>query len=351
MAVHVAKETILCLLVVGLHICSGATKAVPNKFRYSQHEQDVQSAEQVPIIYQASQSISANRYSISGPPESRDQDEYLLDDEDRSLLSKFYRETRLQDPFQDDSFNSQSLWDDSRDQELKDALSDLDHQARPQELSRRPLPPSQKSDQRPEAVPAQQPKASSGPSDWTFDSQLVEQAQKLSNGGDIERSGSKRDLARYSPDVKLLTLYNPIGNLDAGDGDGTERDKVVGATLFGQSESAKPSVSSRLPAEAIKLHDELLQEPPRDGKVRVRMYFHRAIHDKPHLYGTGPWKYWGHGWGVEFGYNPKLDAPKDFYQKGYTIERAFGRDFCRHPKNCRPPDPKFLQTQQAAWLR
>lgn len=222
--------------------------------------------------------------------------------------------------------------------------------------------------------------------------------QIKSNVNGNERFSSSQ--ASYSPTIKLLTNYDPLSGLASShetNNNNNDNDKspikdnsndqninkptiisststrttinqepninqnkqiltngqqrIVGATLFAQGKLnealLKPKVSSKLALDAIKLHDAMfLNEPPKkDGLVRVRMYYHRAIHDDKRLYGNGPWKYWAHGWGLEFGYDPRkqqaseaggggggAEAPNS-YQRGYTIERAYGRDFCSSSQN------------------
>lgn len=39
------------------------------------------------------------------------------------------------------------------------------------------------------------------------------------------------------------------------------------------------------------------------AKVRVKVYDHRAYHDPIQWYGRGPWKYFGHGYGIDYGYD------------------------------------------------
>ena len=291
-----------------------------------------------------------------------------LDSEDKSLLDKFYQETRGQDPFQSESLSSQQLWDGMHDgtlfnlmEALRDYTPALDsikadvnhdnkHQSEAEEVtSVSPEKPVDKYEQK-ELV-----------NEWSLDNELAKQAEELARIGDEKiLPHAESWAANYSPGMRLLTSYNPMhdermslapgGNRDligenndnGGDNMMLTGSRIVGATLAGNAMDVQPKVSSKSPLEAIKMHNELFEKPPRDGKVRVRMYFHRAIHDDVRLYGTGPWKYWGHGWGVEYGFDPAKKGANDFYQKGYTIERAYGRDFCRDKANCRPPGAEFI---------
>lgn len=156
--------------------------------------------------------------------------------------------------------------------------------------------------------------------------------------------------SKYSPTLRLLTTFNPIGD---GLSEHQTDNQIANPTASMYSGSTVVSgpdsnIKSKSAAKALQMHDELLKDPPRDGKVRVRMYHHRALHDDVRLYGTGPWKYWGHGWGVEYGYDPRDSDKKNSYQRGYAIERAFGRDFCKSKQNCRQPDPDFFKNPQDA---
>ncbi|XP_053211458.1 uncharacterized protein LOC128395087 [Panonychus citri] len=75
------------------------------------------------------------------------------------------------------------------------------------------------------------------------------------------------------------------------------------------------------------------------GPVRVKMYDHRAEHDPKHLYGTGPWNYYGYGYGIEYAYKPDGTFNRE---KGYGYLKAFGRDFCKYKdlSKCRKSHPK-----------
>lgn len=260
----------------------------------------------------------------------------FLDDEDKRLLDQFYRETKDSDPFLSDDLSTESLWiEDERKRE---------NQARLRKIN--------KENYQPEKNLVDQTKEGLNYDGWTFDESIIDglngKPYEYNLGPSIEDSSR----AEYSPTFDLLTTYQPIQSISREPGLTDQEDKltdllksnnrIVGATLFGRDQNLKPSVSSKSAVEAIKLHNDMLRRPPNDGKVRVRMYYHRAIHDDAKLYGTGPWKYWGHGWGLEYGYDPR-QKNKDFYQRGYTMERAYGRDFCKDNKNCRKSDPKFFQ--------
>lgn len=52
--------------------------------------------------------------------------------------------------------------------------------------------------------------------------------------------------------------------------------------------------------------------------------------------------FFSHGWGYEYGFDPE-DYDRRRYQRGYTIEKAYGRDFCQNRTNCRREDPKFFE--------
>uniref|UniRef100_T1KN15 Uncharacterized protein n=2 Tax=Tetranychus urticae TaxID=32264 RepID=T1KN15_TETUR len=75
------------------------------------------------------------------------------------------------------------------------------------------------------------------------------------------------------------------------------------------------------------------------GPVRVKMYDHRAEHDPKHLYGTGPWNYYGYGYGIEYAYKPDGTFNRE---KGYGYLKAFGRDFCKYKdtRRCRKSNSK-----------
>ena len=77
------------------------------------------------------------------------------------------------------------------------------------------------------------------------------------------------------------------------------------------------------------------------GRVRVKIYDHRAEHDPNNLYGTGPWKYKGYGYGIEYQYEPDGSYGRE---KGYGFMKAFGVDFCRYRKKsaCRSSDGSFF---------
>jgi len=282
-----------------------------------------------------------------------------LDEEDRNLLDRFYKETRAQDPFESESFSSQSLWDEMRDKGLLDLIEALDDSGPHEEKGHHNE--HFESKEQPMSVIRQgtmEKMVGDGTKvdekrtkDWILDGELKKQSDYLALKA--EQDESSDHIARYSPTIRLLTSYNPlhVDNMmneeesqlkqqtDVGE------DRIVGATLLSSDRLAPPKVVSKSPLDAIKMHNEMFEPPPKDGKVRVRMYFHRAMHDDVRLYGNGPWKYWGHGWGVEYGYDPMVGAGSgrnDFYQKGYTIERAYGRDFCKDGVNCRPSDPDFF---------
>lgn len=239
-----------------------------------------------------------------------------LDNEDRQLLDNFYHETKAKDPFLDESLLSENLWDETVNPKRLGPLYDTENS----------------------------PEFSSLGDGWTIDQSLVTLVE--GNQGVVKASTPPTkilSLSEYSPTIRLLTSYEPgKGDLPHDEITGSGG-KIIGATLYSNQKGVKPKVSSKSPGDAITLHNEMLEKPPNDGKVRVRMYYHRAIHDDVRLYGNGPWKYWGHGWGVEFGYDPRTNNKDDFYQKGYTIERAFGRDFCKDSRNCRQADPNFFK--------
>lgn len=275
-----------------------------------------------PLKSEESYRINENLYNKNKYHQGR-----LLDEEDRSLLEEFYRETKDRDPFDKESISSiENLWDD-RETNSMNSLIDIEQVKSPTFKHRTNVKSEVFND------------------GWTIDSDYLAPLNGLRETNDNNKeitSTSSNNLANYSPTLRLLTTYNPLEKAkilsDSSSGE------IVGATLYGQDKTTMPKVYSKSATNAIKLHDDLMREPPKDGKVRVRMYYHRAIHDDARLYGNGPWKYWGHGWGVEFGYDPKkADNNNDFYQKGYTIERAFGRDFCKDKLNCRQPDPDFFK--------
>ncbi|XP_074603456.1 uncharacterized protein LOC141856992 [Brevipalpus obovatus] len=75
------------------------------------------------------------------------------------------------------------------------------------------------------------------------------------------------------------------------------------------------------------------------GHVRVKIYDHRAEHDDNKLWGTGPYKYKGYGYGLEYQYNEDGTYQRE---RGYGFLKMFGRDFCNDHNNCRPSDSKFF---------
>lgn len=110
-----------------------------------------------------------------------------------------------------------------------------------------------------------------------------------------ERLVRKRK-AKYSPDIFLLTSYDPLANL-SGNSSMNYNNKTTGSTVELNLSNAKNVTFHKVlksGSEAVKLHDDMMLESPNDGMVRVRMYFHQAIHDDPKQYGTGPWNYWGY---------------------------------------------------------
>lgn len=247
-------------------------------------------------------------------------DHLTLTNDDKSLLDEFYnKDAKVRDQ---QSNAIDKLFFEIADQSLKgaDILADSSsnrHQTR---------------------------EVSAAKSGWDFDLSLARDASNSDvlqsttiNKLGVDNSAAKTS-AHYSPQDKLLTSYDPLHSI-AGGLAGTQ---ITGSTHTGSPSDQTGSTTVSAPistntqestVDAIKMHNELLNKPPNDGKVRVRMYYHRAIHDDPRLYGTGPWKYWGHGWGMEFGYDPRSSNPtKEFFEKGYSIERAFGRDFCKDPK-------------------
>lgn len=295
---------------------------VPNTMRYASSSDKIPnytSPEQVFDLAETSSLPSQvepyiGKYRISRSDAEAAHEGRFLDLEDRNLLDKFYRETKATDPFLDDSLSTDSLWDSAWPQNSSGTSALLD-------------------------LHVDEPTGDNNhDAGWTIDSKL-----KLIDDKQVPKHQGLA--ADYSPTHKLLTSYDPVDeSIVAAAGAQNNGNRIVGATLYGRGDDvSKPSVSSKSARDAIQLHDELLQKPPKDGTVRVRMYYHRAIHDDVNLYGNGPWKYWGHGWGVEFGYDPKKDSRNKSYQKGYTIERAFGRDFCRDKLHCRKSDPNFFK--------
>lgn len=331
---------------------------VPNKFRYAtaetftmpmptieqflvNYEPRVEDVQEANSKYQINRRDLTRAQTVTDATTTTTSQYGVLDSEDRNLLDKFYSEIRNEDPFK--GVDIQNLWNGKHDEELSKVLVDLSDQ-RQQSLEMKTLK---------KKLTKEQPRTNYH--DWTIDPQLlminnqIESQAGSSNLTNMMLNAHK--IASYSPIHKLLTSYDPIAERARTAATNTHHDersprgnRVVGATLYGGGQLLKPVVSSKSSKLAIKLHDELLEEPPRDGIARVRMYFHRAIHDDVKLYGTGPWKYWGHGWGVEFGFDPRNVHNPNMYQKGYTIERAYGRDFCKDKKNCRPPDPEFFKS-------
>lgn len=291
---------------------------VSNKMRYATSDRTAASGSSEQVLEYAASNIRSVEKPMIGREDSyrfrvnqlRGKEKFL-DDEDKSLLEKFYRETKERDPFIRESLNTQDLWNE-QDSNSMNSLIDLKE-------------PKQGKTSAKEAAKVEL-------SDWTIEPDYLVEAK-----GEFASTSDR--MAKYEPNLRLLTTYNPVEKT-SGNGSGA---KTVGATLFGQDQKTMPKVDSKSAVDAIKLHDELFKEPPRDGKVRVRMYYHWAIHDDARLYGNGPWKYWGHGWGVEFGYDPMKKDIDNFYQRGYTIEKMFGRDFCKDKQNCRKPDPNFFK--------
>lgn len=48
----------------------------------------------------------------------------------------------------------------------------------------------------------------------------------------------------------------------------------------------------------------------------------------------------GHGYGINYQVNPDLTYQRE---RGYSYIQAYGREFCKPGKICRPPDPNFFQ--------
>ncbi|KAI1299281.1 hypothetical protein HDE_03940 [Halotydeus destructor] len=76
------------------------------------------------------------------------------------------------------------------------------------------------------------------------------------------------------------------------------------------------------------------------GRVKVKVYDHRAQHDPAEQYGSGPWHYLGYGYGIQYEYDPNFAYQR---QKGYGFLQAYGRDHCADGKPCRPSDPDFFR--------
>lgn len=343
--------TATIMIMQQLNVSLALAFPVTNKMRYSTNAAPMESysLEQM-LELSASKSTSLspvkNNYRInrdSNKAERHFADHHLLDEEDKSLLAKFYRETKERDPFlsiNGGSLSTEALWNESlldEDANRLNALIDFEPSKKPAQ-PQAPLDPA---------------------AGWAFDFDEAQLNLKPSDNQSEDQlnqhmpTSSALLQANYSPTLRLLTSYDPVDEaaILSPTGDKTAEiqsaaplrdNRIVGATLYTTAKDRPPGVSSKSALEAIKLHDDLLKEPPRDGKTRVRMYYHRAIHDDKRLYGNGPWKYWGHGWGLEFGFDPKSEGSDNYYQKGYTIERAFGRDFCRDKSNCRKADPEFF---------
>lgn len=316
-----------------VHIAGGVV--VTNKMRYATSEKSNENKlTERAIEYAASEirsvekplkseeSYRINENLLYNSSKNKFHQGRLLDEEDKSLLEEFYRETKGRDPFDKELILTENLWDDK---ETNSIISLIDIE--------QPKSPTFKH--------GTNIKGESNDG-WTIDSDYSAPLDGSSDDNNKVITSSSNNLAKYSPTLRLLTTYNPLEEAKILS-DSSSGGKIVGATLYGQDKTTMPKVNSKSATNAIKLHDDLMREPPKDGKVRVRMYYHRAIHDDARLYGNGPWKYWGHGWGVEFGYDPKKIGNNDFYQKGYTIERAFGRDFCKDKLNCRQADPNFFK--------
>lgn len=79
-------------------------------------------------------------------------------------------------------------------------------------------------------------------------------------------------------------------------------------------------------------------KPP--GMVDVKIYDHRAYHDPKEEYGRGPWHYVGHGFGVNYQFQPDMSYQRE---RGYSYLHGYGRDMCAdHPSRCRSSDPHFF---------
>ncbi|KAG9510486.1 hypothetical protein GZH46_00971, partial [Fragariocoptes setiger] len=152
--------------------------------------------------------------------------------------------------------------------------------------------------------------------------------------------GEKEEEAAYAPPIRLLTEFDPFKAPEQYEQqqqqvhvNSSDDEFIRGATGYVSKKDGKQSgepVASSSALTALKMHNDMLRKPPNDGMIRVRMYYHQAIHDDPRRYGHGPWKYWGHGWGVEYGIDPHK---RKEYERGYTIEKGFGRDFCAQPSS------------------
>lgn len=328
-------------------------------------------------------------------PEEHHEDEHssqnshkTLDSEDKLLLEKFYNDTRRKNPYVENNLISpQSLWEDKESDHKppEPVVQEEEHNEHDHSYSDKQTDEggdlNEYSDQdlvdKHKLIPSLKDIEKEVHNDWSVDEEFARLSEQMARTLALDDNMFKQvfgedDVARlimphhhrqpkreasYSPVMRLLTSYNPLGDNSvaesiAGSSSSAShlaaipsryqlnRAGIVGATIYGDQKQHK--LSSKSPLDAIKMHDEMLMEPPHDGKVRVRMYFHRATHDDAKLYGTGPWKYWGHGWGVEYGYDPRSANKSDYYQRGYTIERAFGRDFCKDKLKCRKPDPEFF---------
>lgn len=321
------------LLELIVHLVESRAIIKTNQMRYATDEAGSSS---LPLAHMLELASPSSKQAIFRPynrDQKRENEKFhegkFLDDEDKRLLDEFYRETKKSDPFLSDGLSIESLWDEEEKRTRAGAkIGAIDGSSTT-------------------AMSNNFGGEKSNSNEWSYDESIIDGL----NGKPYEynlgpTASDTMHRANYSPAVELLTTFSPNQtNLGA---DSQQADllktsnQIVGATLFGRDQHLRPSVSSKSASEAIKLHNDLLLKPPNDGKVRVRMYYHRAIHDDAKLYGSGPWKYWGHGWGLEYGYDPRQNG-RDFYQRGYTIERAFGRDFCKDNKNCRKSDPNFFR--------
>lgn len=75
------------------------------------------------------------------------------------------------------------------------------------------------------------------------------------------------------------------------------------------------------------------------GRVKVRIFDHRAEHDPMSNYGTGPFRFRGYGWGINYEFEPDGRFQQE---KGYGFVKIFARDFCKFKDRSKCRDSEDL---------
>lgn len=157
--------------------------------------------------------------------------------------------------------------------------------------------------------------------------------------------------ARYAPNVELLLasrnqppLVGQAHRWPSAAISGSSRE----TTHLQHSQQLQINETTAAALDALRVHDEMMREAPRDGKTRVRMYFHQAsssdtsannsdddtkkrakLNDSNGSANKAANKerllqFSSSGWGLEFGFDPREPSGKHF-ARGYIIERGLNR--------------------------